>query len=310
MLETFEGRYWFNNKKPNLCIISSKMPNVNADDINISHIDNTLSTDEIIAKLKTEPMDVVYTDLTDLDLFHALIHMGVVVYMPEHIEGIKSWSTKKWGTKLHTVGGYKKNKASQNIRRMVDIAGGLAGCLPLAVAYPFVAIAIKKEDGGPVIYKQRRVGYNGREFDMYKFRSMKINADDELDDLKSDNEMQGDYMFKVENDPRITKVGKFIRKTSIDELPQFINVLKGDMSIIGTRPPTKDETLNYKARHKVRLIAKPGITGAWQTHGRNNITNFDEIVNMDKNYNMASGIKESSNIFMRTIYSVLDKDGK
>lgn len=310
MPETFEGRYWFNNQKPNLYIISNDMPNVNSNDVNIFHIDNTLSTDDIISQLKITTVDAVYTDLTDLDLFHALIHMGVVVYLPNHVDGVKSWSTKKWGKKLHTIGGYKKNYASQNIRRTIDIVGGLAGCIPLVITYPFVALAIKKEDGGPVIYAQKRVGYNGREFNMYKFRSMKINADAELDDLKSDNEMQGNYMFKVENDPRITKVGKFIRKTSIDELPQFINVLKGDMSIIGTRPPTKDETLNYKARHKVRLAAKPGITGAWQTHGRNNITDFDDVVNMDKNYNMASGIKESSNIFMRTIYSVIDKDGK
>ena len=310
MSETFEGRYWYDNEKPNLYIISSDMPNVNADDVNIYHIDNSLSTDEIISQLKIKTVDAVYTDLTDLDLFHALIHMGVVIYMPKQVEGVKSWTTKKWGKQIHTIGGFRKSNVSQNIRRLIDIAGGLAGCVPLVIAYPFVALAIKKEDGGPVIYAQKRVGYNGREFDMYKFRSMKVNADAELDNLKSDNEMQGNYMFKVENDPRITKVGKFIRKTSIDELPQFINVLKGDMSIVGTRPPTKDETLNYKARHKVRLTAKPGITGAWQTHGRNKITDFDEVVDMDKNYNMASGIKESSNIFMRTIYSVLDKDGE
>lgn len=310
MVETFEERYWYNNEKPNLYIISNDMPNVNADNINIYHLGNELSTDEIITQLKTKRVDAVYTDLTDLDLFRALIHMGVVVYMPNYVNGLKSWSIKKWGKKIYTIGGYHKNLLSQSIRRTIDVAVGLVGCIPLAISYPFVAIAIKKEDGGSVIYAQKRVGYNGREFDMYKFRSMKVNADAELKNLKSENEMQGNYMFKVENDPRITKVGKFIRKTSIDELPQFINVLKGDMSVIGTRPPTKEETLNYKARHKVRLAAKPGITGAWQTHGRNDITNFDEVVDMDKNYNMASGIKESSNIFMRTIYSVLDKDGK
>lgn len=222
MVETFEERYWYNNEKPNLYIISNDIPNVNADNINIYHLNNKLSTDEIIAQLKTKRVDAVYTDLTDLDLFRALIHMGVVVYMPNYVNGLKSWSIKKCGKKIYTIGGYHKNLFSQNIRRTIDVAVGLVGCIPLVISYPFVAIAIKKEDGGPVIYAQRRVGYNGREFDMYKFRSMKVNADAELKNLKSENEMQGNYMFKVENDPRITKVGKFLRKTSIDELPQFI----------------------------------------------------------------------------------------
>lgn len=310
MLETFEGRYWYNGELPTLYIIADKMPNVNRDKVIISLINKSKSVDEMITILKKNRVDAVYTDITDLDLIRALIYMGIVVYMPEKIKGVKSWGIHKWGADIHTIGGYKKSFLGQQVRRATDVTGALVGCVPLVIAYPFVAYAIKKEDGGPVIYKQRRVGYNGREFDMYKFRSMRTNADEQLEKLRKENEMDGNYMFKLEDDPRITKVGKFIRKTSIDELPQFINVLKGDMSIIGTRPPIKKETENYKARHKARLTAKPGITGAWQTHGRNNITNFDDVVELDKNYIRSNSLIESTNIFLRTIYQVFDKGGK
>lgn len=309
MVDNFEGRYWYNNQKPYLYVIAAKLPNVSADDYNLIRIDKAKSLDNIIAELKHSPVDAVYTDITDLDIFKAVIAMGAVVYFPEPIHGVKSWPVKKWGKTYQTIGGVKKNKTRQKLRRAEDIAGALVGCVPLAIAYPFVAHAIKKEDNGPAIYKQERSGYNGRKFEMYKFRSMRTDADEIKNQLVDENEMD-EHMFKIEDDPRITKVGKFLRKTSIDELPQFINVLKGDMSLVGTRPPTMDEIETYKARHKIRLTAKPGITGAWQTHGRNNITDFEEVVGIDKNYIFSDSLKESANILMRTVLSVLHKDGE
>lgn len=309
MIDNLEGRFWYNGQKPYLYVISDKMPNVSADDYNLVRMDKSKGLDAIIAELKQNPVDAVYTDIADLDIFKAVIAMGAVVYFPEPIHGVKSWSVKKWGKTYQTIGGVKKNKARQKLRRVEDITGALVGCIPLAIAYPFVAHAIKKEDGGPIIYKQERSGYNGRKFEMDKFRSMRIDADDIKTQLASENEMS-DHMFKMENDPRVTEVGKFLRKTSIDELPQFINVLKGDMSLVGTRPPTMDEIETYKAHHKIRLTAKPGITGAWQTHGRNEVTDFEEVVEIDKNYIFSDSPKESANILMRTVLSVLHKDGE
>jgi len=149
--------------------------------------------------------------------------------------------------------------------------------------YPFVAIAIKLNSKGPVIYKQVRAGKNGRRFNIYKFRSMYIDADERKKELESQNEVSG-LMFKMENDPRITPVGRFIRKTSIDELPQFINILKGDMSLVGTRPPTLDEFEKYDSHYRRRLSITPGLTGMWQVSGRSDIKDFDEVVKLDLEY--------------------------
>lgn len=146
------------------------------------------------------------------------------------------------------------------------------------------ALAIKLDSKGTVIFKQKRVGMNGRHFDMYKFRSMCVDAEEQKKELMKQNEMDSGFMFKMKDDPRITKVGKFIRKTSIDELPQFFNVLFGDMSLVGTRPPTVDEVEQYERRHWRRISIKPGITGMWQVSGRSTITDFEEIVELDTKY--------------------------
>lgn len=169
------------------------------------------------------------------------------------------------------------------LKRCMDIAGALVGLvLTLAVGI-FVVPAICLESPGNPFYAQLRVGKNGRRFKMYKFRSMYPDADKRKAELLEKNEMQG-AMFKITDDPRITKVGKFIRKYSIDELPQFFNVLKGDMSLVGTRPPTVDELEAYKAEQKRRLSIVPGMTGLWQTSGRSEIYDFDEIVKLDLEY--------------------------
>ena len=158
----------------------------------------------------------------------------------------------------------------------------------------FVGIPIMLESPGPMFFKQDRVGKNGRIFKMYKFRSMYKDAEARKAELMEQNEMDG-LMFKMKDDPRITKIGKFIRKTSIDEFPQFINVLIGDMSLVGTRPPTVDEYQQYSSYHKRRLSIKPGVTGLWQVSGRSEITDFEEIVRLDCEYidtwNMGLDIK-------------------
>ncbi|WP_410069711.1 sugar transferase [Anaerostipes sp.] len=169
------------------------------------------------------------------------------------------------------------------LKRAMDILGGLVGLLITGIALIFVAPAVKLESPGPLLFSQKRVGRNGRIFKIYKIRSMYQDAEERKKELMAQNEMDG-LMFKMKDDPRITKVGKFIRKTSIDELPQFWNVLKGDMSLVGTRPPTVDEFEQYSAYHKKRLCRTPGLTGIWQVSGRSTITDFEEIVKLDVQY--------------------------
>lgn len=309
--ENLEGRFWYNNQKPILYIIADKMINASADDYEIVFIDKTkFQIEDIIALIKYQAVDAVYTDIVNFDLFRAVIVAGIVLYIPEEVEGMKTWKVKKFGHTVYTIGGVRKSVLKQTAKFAVDQAGAVVGMGLFALSYPFVALAIKKEDGGPVFFKQKRIGYNGRVFDIYKYRSMRMDADEIKESMSEDNEMDGRYMFKVEDDPRVTKVGKFIRKTSIDELPQFMNVLRGEMSLVGTRPPIDTEVSNYKARHKKRLCCKPGITGSWQTHGRNKITNFDDVVDLDKRLLLKESLSEDFNIILRTMSSVINKEGE
>ena len=167
---------------------------------------------------------------------------------------------------------------------------------------------IKKQSPGPVFFSQTRVGKNGRKFKLYKFRSMNVNAEAEKEALMEQNKMRG-LMFKMEDDPRIFPVGKFIRKYSIDELPQFFNVLRGDMSLVGTRPPTLEEFEHYQIHHKARLGIKPGITGMWQVSGRSDITDFEEVVALDTHYISQWSLALDLKILVKTFQVVLTGEG-
>ncbi|MEM6713881.1 MAG: sugar transferase, partial [Cyanobacteria bacterium P01_C01_bin.147] len=166
-------------------------------------------------------------------------------------------------------------------KRCLDIVGALVGLLVTAIIFIPIAIAIQIDNPGPILYSQVRCGYRGKTFRIWKFRSMVTNAD-ELKHL-IDNEAQG-LIFKNKHDPRITRVGRLLRKTSLDEFPQFLNVLLGDMSLVGTRPPTVDEVMKYEPHHWQRLSVKPGITGEWQVRGRSSVSDFEDIVKMDLSY--------------------------
>ena len=189
------------------------------------------------------------------------------------------------------------------LKRTLDIAGSLVGMVLLGIAAIFIAPAIKLESPGPVIFSQIRVGKNGRKFKFYKFRSMYKDAERRKKELMAQNEVQG-LMFKMEHDPRITKVGRFIRRTSLDELPQFWNVLKGDMSLVGTRPPTVDEFERYEAKHKCRLSMTPGLTGLWQISGRSDIKDFDQVVQLDMQYIDNWSITKDIKILLKTVWVV------
>lgn len=191
-------------------------------------------------------------------------------------------------------------------KRLIDIVGAIVGLIiTAAIAIP-VAIATLLDNPGPIFYSQVRCGNNGKTFRIWKFRSMIIGAE-KLKHLVK-NEASG-HIFKCVEDPRITRVGKFLRRTSLDELPQFWNVLKGEMSLVGTRPPTPDEVMQYQPHHWERLRVKPGITGEWQANGRSSIKEFEEIVKMDLDYQRKWSVSYDLFLIFKTIWVVLNKSG-
>ncbi|MGI2728029.1 sugar transferase [Bacillus cytotoxicus] len=192
-------------------------------------------------------------------------------------------------------------------KRFIDCMGALCGLIVLFPVFLIVAALIKYEDPkGSVFFKQIRVGKDGKEFYMYKFRSMVMDAEDRLKELMKHNEVSG-AMFKMKEDPRITKIGKFIRKTSIDELPQLINVLKGEMSLVGPRPPLPREVKEYTVYDKQRLLVTPGCTGLWQVSGRSNLS-FEQMVELDIYYIIQRNIIFDIKILLRTVKVLLGSD--
>lgn len=212
------------------------------------------------------------------------------------------------GGNVVTMGTVELKLRDQVLKRAMDIVGGIVGCIISIPIIALVAIPLKLESPGPLIFKQRRVGRNGRVFYIHKLRSMYVDAEARKKELMAQNEMNG-LMFKMEDDPRITRVGRFIRRTSIDELPQFFDVVRGSMSLVGTRPPTLDEYRQYESHHKRRLSMKPGITGLWQVSGRSDIDDFEEVVKLDVQYIDNWSIWMDIYLLFRTVGVVFDRKG-
>lgn len=261
--------------------------------------------DDLVEYVCREWVDEVFINIPEsepypAELLDKFIEMGVVVHMKlaksQNLLGKKQF-VEHLGT--YTVLTTSINSVSRRqiiLKRMMDIAGGLAGCIITGILCIFVGPAIYIQSPGPIFFKQTRVGKNGKMFQMYKFRSMYMDAEERKAELMKENRVQDGMMFKLDFDPRIIGskklpdgtikkgVGNFIRDWSLDEFPQFLNVLKGDMSLVGTRPPTVDEWDKYELHHRARLATKPGLTGMWQVSGRSNITDFEEVVKLDKQY--------------------------
>jgi len=242
----------------------------------------------------------------DLDLDETILeyeNMGITVNLSINTFGLKLREKvvrEMSGYHVLTFSSQLFNTKMLHLKRIMDIIGGLLGCILMVILTIFIAPAILIESRGPVFFSQTRIGKNGRRFRIYKFRSMYMDAEARKASLMEKNEMSG-FMFKMKDDPRITKVGKFLRKTSLDEFPQFINVLKGDMSLVGTRPPTESEFLHYEGRHKRRLALKCGLTGLWQVSGRSDITDFEDVVLMDLEYIDNWSVRMDLKILIKTV---------
>ena len=275
-------------------------------------------------------VDEVFVNLAETTaaiqtLMDDFVEMGVTVHLSlmqvTHMQGRVQIVEK--------VGNYTVLTSSMNyattkqafLKRAMDIAGGLVGCLICAVLFIFVAPAIYICSPGPIFFTQERIGKNGKHFKMYKFRSMYMDAEERKKELLAQNKMNGSLMFKLDFDPRIignkilpdgtrkTGIGQFIRSTSIDEFPQFFNVLKGDMSLVGTRPPLVSEFEAYQQHHRARMSVKPGITGMWQVSGRSEITDFEEVVRLDTKYINEWSIGLDIKILLQTVITVLKRKG-
>ncbi len=272
--------------------------------------------------VRSSPLDDVFINLPYSDdseiqqLIEELEDMGITVHvnipmLDDILEASKFNNINckiQYGSPMATFEASTKSSVLLSLKRVSDIILGLIGCVLSLPIILVTAIPLKLESKGPLFFKQQRVGKNGRLFYIYKLRSMYEDAEKRKQELMEKNQMDG-FMFKMENDPRITKVGRVIRKLSIDELPQFFNVLKGDMSLIGTRPPTVDEFNQYESRHKRRLSMRPGITGLWQVSGRSEVNDFEEVVKLDCKYIDNWSIALDISIFFKTIIVVLTRKG-
>ena len=267
---------------------------------------------EMLDYIKLNPInDVFMLTKSGGRLASAFINMGITVHRAMDLE-----TPNMYNATLNQVGNYtvitstisRATMGELLVKRIFDILLSAIGLVFTAILTIFLTPIIKVQAPGPVFFKQTRVGKNGKTFTMYKFRSMYMDAEERKKELMSKNEMKG-LMFKMENDPRIFPAGNFMRKASIDEFPQFWNILKGEMSLIGTRPPTLDEYENYKRHHMSRLAMKPGLTGMWQVSGRSDIKDFEEIVRLDNEYIRNFSLGLDLKIFFKTIGTVLGMKG-
>ena len=275
-------------------------------------------------------VDEVYLDVSPkadlpVELINSLMRMGITIHTAlTNLDEIESrHKNVEWicgHLTITTSLGYITGR-DVFLKRVMDIVGGLIGSLVTLILIPPIGLAILLSDPGPIFFKQTRIGENGKQFQIYKFRSMYLDAEARKKQLAQESGQEDQLMFKLEHDPRIIGqkqlpngkwkkgVGGWIRDLSIDEFPQFFNVLKGDMSLVGTRPPTVDEWYRYEPFHRSRMSTKPGITGLWQVSGRSKIRDFDTVVRLDREYIENWSIKQDIHILFKTVWVVLNRKG-
>ena len=284
--------------------------NNNSISCNLDEVVNTVvpyQIDDVVFKLPDQDQKTIFELITDFEDMGVNCHYALDMDITSSAQG--NARMEMFGDMFMATYTLRTQSTWQLLmKRLMDICGAIVGLILCGIISIFLVPAIKLDSPGPAIFSQIRIGKNGRRFKFYKFRSMYIDAEERKKELMKNNEMDG-LMFKMEDDPRITKVGKFIRKTSLDEFPQFWNVLIGDMSLVGTRPPTEDEFNKYNGHYKRRLMMTPGITGLWQVSGRSSITDFDEVVKLDLEYIDNWSLLGDIKILFKTVYSVIKRDG-
>ena len=325
VVESIKNSIYENIKIIGLCILDKDLV---GDDISDYPIIG--NRDNLFENIKKEWVDIAFVSLPGNypeheteSIIDALVDMGLVVH-----EKILEYESKD-EDRVHIYGNYLVKTYSINVadpfqlflKRLMDIAAGLAGGAVTVVLMIIIGPLIYIKSPGPIFFKQVRIGKNGKKFYMYKFRSMYLDAEERKQALMEENRIKDGLMFKMEFDPRIigskqlpdgTKkkgIGNYIRDWSLDEFPQFFNVLKGDMSLVGTRPPTVDEWEKYEMHHRGRMAMKPGITGLWQVSGRNEITDFEQVVSLDKQYISNWSIMLDLKIIAKTFKVVLKREG-
>ena len=308
-----------------ICILDADQVGQTIDGIPVN-----ASADTVVSYLCDQWVDEVYISIPaeypyPTELVESIAEMGIVVHV--EIESLKNdgWQhqviEKIAGSTVRTISMTMATRRQLILKRAMDIAGGIVGCILTALITLVVGPLIFIKSPGPIFFSQVRVGRNGKKFKIYKFRSMYLDAEERKAELMEENRIKDGLMFKLEFDPRIIGckklpdgtikkgIGNFIRDWSLDEFPQFFNVLKGDLSLCGTRPPTVDEWEKYELHHRARLAIKPGITGMWQVSGRSKITDFEEVVELDKKYIREWSMGLDFRILLQTVKVVLGKDG-
>ena len=306
-------------------VIDQDMTGLNIDGVKV--VANMQNAADYVCKEWIDEVLIVTSDAMPYprELIDQFMETGVTVHLNlakvQNVPGKKQFVEKVGNYTVLTTSINYASTRDLMLKRLMDIVGGLVGCLITGILFIFVAPAIYIASPGPIFFAQERVGKNGKRFKMYKFRSMYMDAEARRAELMKDNKLGDEKMFKLDFDPRVignkilpdgthkTGIGNFIRRTSIDEFPQFFNVLKGDMSIIGTRPPLISEMNFYELHHRARLAIKPGITGMWQISGRSDITDFEEVVRLDKEYITNWNIGLDIKILFKTILVVFREDG-
>ncbi len=298
--------------KPSLClaILDKRMTGECIEQVQV-----TADRQDIVEYVKTHVVDEVLINVPEQPQWTAalaqqLLDMGVTVHICME-DAYQQFPNQRLGNVFGyqvlttSICGITRGRAIA--KRLIDVAGGIVGCLITAMLTVFIGPAIYRASPGPIFFSQIRVGKNGRTFKMYKFRSMYMDAEKRKRELESQNKFQSGLMFKMDNDPRIIKgIGQWIRKANLDEFPQFWNVLKGDMSIVGTRPPLLDEYQQYSPHHKRRLAMAPGITGLWQVSRRSSITDFEEVVRLDTAYIENWSMTLDFRIILKTVLKPLN----
>lgn len=323
--EEFRTEWYANYQIPGIAVIDADMAGQKIGDINL-----IANAGNVVEYIRTAWVDEVFIDVAPDDsicdqIVSQLLEMGTVTHLrvsPTVEASGRKLIVEKFGDAPVVTASINYATTRQLfMKRCLDIVGGLVGCILTAILCIFIGPAIYMQSPGPIFFTQERVGKNGKHFRLYKFRSMYLDAEARKSELMKQNKMSDGKMFKLDEDPRIIGskilpdgtykkgIGNFIRDYSIDEFPQFFNVLKGELSLVGTRPPLVSEVEQYELRHCTRLAMKPGITGMWQISGRSSITDFDEVVKLDKEYIENWSFGRDLRILWKTVGAVLKKEG-